>query len=213
MFDSMNTLIVKEYELNKYRVEGSFEMNFVKNDSVVVNGETYYKESIETKTVDAKTLDCYDVVLDDLELFGYCPEIKEYNFRYNKLFKRQCELLCNYRLSDNEYVAYWQWLYYTGKTPSWIKNVYTDSTDWNIREKISSVCRLRIFDYGFNNTLYADVDWEFIFNFQKKEKENRHFRRINEYLSRYGINIFATKESQIINNAIQLFKKQTNATY
>lgn len=212
-FEETKTMRIEEISENEFKVFGEFELNTRKKKCVELDGETYYKDYVVQESKKAEDLELFKVELDELNLFGYSPVIWEYSFMYDNLFESQCRLNCNYRLSENKYVAYWQWLYYTKRTPSWIKSVYTDTTDWNLRESISSVCKLRICDYGFNNTLYADVNWRFIFDFENKDKESRHFKRIDEYLSRYGINIYATKESQMINNAIQLLKKQTNATH
>jgi len=148
-----------------------------------------------------------------LASLGFSACVWEYPFLYNKLFKTECQLESRYRLSDNDYVAYWQWLHNTGRTPNWIKNVYSDRTGWRFRERISKTCKLKICDYGFNNSLYADVDWDYIFNFENKDPKNEHFIWINDYLSRYGINIFATEEKQKAKNAIRLLSNQTsNAT-
>jgi len=200
-------MTIKEFSPNEYRVVGKFTMSKRKTKSVVVDGEEYFKEWTEEEIVDAEKLDTYKIELDELASLGFSACVWEYPFLYNKLFKTECQLESRYRLSDNDYVAYWQWLHNTGRTPNWIKNVYSDRTGWRFRERISKTCKLKICDYGFNNSLYADVDWDYIFNFENKDPKNEHFIWINDYLSRYGINIFATEEKQKAKNAIRLLIK------
>ena len=196
-------MTIKEFSPNEYRVVGKFTMSKRKTKSVVVDGEEYFKEWIEEEIVDAEKLDTYKIELDELASLGFSACVWEYPFLYNKLFKTECQLESRYRLSDNDYVAYWQWLHNTGRTPNWIKNVYSDRTGWRFRERISKTCKLKICDYGFNNSLYADVDWDYIFNFENKDPKNEHFIWINDYLCRYGINIFATEEKQKAKNALR----------
>ena len=201
---------IKEFLPNEYRVVGKFTMSKRKTKSVVVDGEEYFKEWIDEEIVDAEKLDTYKIELDELASLGFSACVWEYPFLYNKLFKTECQLESRYRLSDNDYVAYWQWLHNTGRTPNWIKNVYSDRTDWRLRERISRNCKLKICDYGFNNSLYADVDWSYIFNFENKDPKNEHFIWINDYLSKYGIDIFSTKKEQKAKNAIRLLTNQTS---
>lgn len=201
-------LELREVSPNEFKPFGKITVQDNKTETVTVDGNVYSRVIRGTKCIEVSEhplLYCYE--LDELKCFGYTAKVWDYDYGFSSVFKDALKV--GYRLSENNYVYYWESLFYSGRLPDWIKNVYTDKTrfDHRLYDKIEPFCKVKIIDYGFNNSLYADIDWMVVFNCKNK-KDNLHFDRLNQYLIWKGINIYAEKEEQQVNNAIKLLTKQ-----
>lgn len=201
-------LELREISKNEFKPFGKIEVADNQVKKVVVAGEVYTKIIRGTKEIEVSEhpyLYCFE--LDELECFGFFAKVWDYSYGLSSFYRDAIEV--NYQLSTNDYVYYWESLFYSNRLPKWIKNVYTDNTRMGYRlyDKIEPFCKVKIIDYGFNNSLYADIDWMVVFNCKNK-KDNIHFKHLNEYLISKGINIYQEKETQQVNNAIKLLTKQ-----
>lgn len=199
---------LRQVRPNEFKPFGKITVQDNKTETVTVDGNVYSRVITGTKEIEVSEHPLlYDIDLDELECFGFSAKIWDYDYGFSSFFKDALKV--GYTLSENNYVYYWQSLFYSGKLPNWIKNVYTDKTkmDCRLYDKIEPFFKVKIIDYGFNNSLYADIDWMTVFNCKNK-KDNIHIDRLNQYLIREGINIYAEKEEQQINNAIKLLTKQ-----
>ena len=206
----MSNLRIEQFEVDKYRVVGSVSIMETECKYVTVDGIEYTNERRVPREKCASTLNVYNVELDDLECFGFKPTILEHDFLYNKMFKSQAETECRYSLSTNEYVAYWQWLGYTKRLPFYVKSVFTsDSYGSNVtRQKLSPYCTIKLFDYGFNNSLYAEVSWRMILTRKdKKQIPNHHL--IAQLLDRYKIDLYNLNDKNIVLTSINILNKIT----
>jgi hypothetical protein len=196
-------MLIKEIAPNEFMPIGKTTINEPRLHTTTVDGEVYSRTTYEKKDVEvSEYYNVYCNDLDELKCFGYSAKIWDCNSLFRYVSNNYCSVW-----STNEYVYYWQWLFENNHLPKWVNNVYTDKKSWRPNKKIEKTFRWVICEYGFNNSLYAEIDW--IKLFECENKENYQFMDISEWLSRYGINIFATKETQQINNAIKLLLKQT----
>lgn len=204
----MTELRIEQYEVDKYRVVGSISITHTNRKTVVVDGEEYHKQYMETKDVCATTIDLHEIKLDDLECFGFTPSILEHNFMYGGLFEKQARRESSRQLSTNEYVAYWQWLKYTNRLPFYVKNVYVnDSHDSNVSmQNLTPYCTIKLFDYGFNNSLYADISWRMILT-RKDKKSIPYHELIAELLKKHRIYLYKLTDKNITLNTIKLLNK------
>lgn len=204
----MGLLRIEQYEVDKYRVTGSFPLKSRKRKTVNVDGEQYHQDYIETKDVCATTLSLYKVELDELECFGFKPTILEHSFAYNKLFKNEAEHDCGYTLSTNEYVAYWEWLDYTKRLPYYVNRVWSGKSEWFAVEnqKLKPHCMVKLLDYGFNNSLYADINWRMILTRKDKKSIPCH-KSIAKLLNRHKIDLYKLTDKNITLNTIKLLNK------
>lgn len=201
-------LELREISKNEFKPFGKIDVADNQVKQVTVDGEVYTKTIRGTKQIEVSEYPyLYCVELDELECFGFSAKVWDYDYGFSSLFRDAIEV--NYILSTNNYVYYWESLFYSKRLPKWIKNVYTDKTrmDCRLYDKIEPHCKVKICDYGFNNSLYAHIDWMVVFNCKNK-KDNIHFKRLNEHLMWEGINIYQEKETQQVNNAIKLLIKQ-----
>jgi len=190
---------------------GSVNLMVRKSKSVEVDGNIYWNYYAENEDVEPSKYPLYCVELNDLKSFGLSFKIWDYSTPYWSVFKKWAGCLnCGY--SENEYVFYWQWLFENGKLPSWIKSVYTDRTHFNIPfdERLKHTCQVVICEYGFNNSLYADITWQKVF--ESANKDDVTFLRIEDFLDKRGIRLYTKTEKQEIDNAIKLLTKQTYET-
>lgn len=200
---------IQEVSKNEYKVIGTLNVMTRKSKSVVVDGEDYIKTWIEDVETNAEDLHIVKIELDELECFGFNASVWEHQFMYNGIFESECGKESKYILSTNQYVAYWQWMHETKRLPTWIKDVYIDNNNRRVSGNVKSTCRVKIYSYGFNNTLYAEIDWSIVFACKNKKDNKKHFGSIDNYLKEYGINIYADNEKQMVNNAIKLLTKQS----
>ena len=207
----MSNLRIEQYEVDKYRVVGSLEIMETERKYVTIDAVEYKNERRVHKVKCATTFNVYSVELDDLDCFGFRTTILEHSFAYNKMFKTQAETECGYSLSTNEYVAYWQWLGYTKRLPFYVKSVFTsDSYDSNVtRQNLSPYCIIKLFDYGFNNSLYADVSWRMILT-RKDKKQIPNHDLIAKFLHGYKIDLYNLNDKNIVLTSINILNNITS---
>jgi len=192
---------------NEYKPFGKITVSDNEVKTVIVDGESYSRTIRKTKDIEVSEypfLSCIE--LDELECFGFTAKVWDYSYSYSTLFRDALKV--GYVLSTNDYVYYWQSLFHSNKLPDWIRNVYTDETRRMGRDldSIKPHCTVKICDYGFKNSLYADIDWQVVFNC--KDTKNEHLTYINRLLKIHGITIHHNNEQRQINNAIKLLLKQ-----
>lgn len=204
----MRSLRIEQFEVDKYRVVGSIDVTTKRTKQVEVDGEIYYKDIHETKSVCATSFDLTPIELDELEYFGFKPTILEYGFLYNNLFKREAERECRHSLSTNDYIAYWQWLDCTKRLPYYVSKVWTGETSYHFVEnqKLSPYCTIKLLDYGFKNSLYADVSWRMILT-RKDKKSIPNHESIAKLLERHGISFYKLTDKNLTLNSIKLLNK------
>jgi|DEB0MinimDraft_10_1074344.scaffolds.fasta_scaffold48210_2 hypothetical protein len=202
---------IREISENEFKPVGSVRLMVQKAKTVCVDGDVYFNHYAEEEDVEPSKYHLYCVELDDLQSFGLSFKMWDYRATYWYVFKKWAGYL-NCQYSENEYVFYWQWLFENGKLPNWVKSVYTDKTSFSIPfdERLKHTCQVVICEYGFNNSLYADITWEKVF--ESANKDDSRFIRIEEFLDKRGIRLYTKTNKQEIDNAIKLLTKQTNET-
>jgi len=165
----MLTLI--EEQKGVFALKGEYSYFQTVYKSVVVDGETYHKQTLEKNICDISKEDADNYININFDFLGLKYKVKNYK-KFNISIYKQVDNFVN---SENDYIALYQILYHNKVLDKRIVNLYCGKTHLcfdSFKQRIGSygtIC-IAIDSYGFNNYVVIEIKLkDFVLIENKKE--------------------------------------------